>query len=50
MNFEEIQEKNSIHNTDIYFYHACESVHIPKNMTPEELTNLTEVYIMNSIT
>lgn len=36
--FEEMQEQNRIYNTDIYSYNGCEAVHIPKNMTPEELT------------
>lgn len=52
--FDEMQEQNRIYNTDIYSYNACEAVHIPKNMTPEELTKAywelyNEVYSMKSI-
>lgn len=36
--FDEMQAQNRIYNTDIYSYNGCEAVHIPKNMTPEELT------------
>lgn len=36
--FDEMQRQNRIYNTDIYSYNGCEAVHIPKNMTPEELT------------
>ena len=52
--FDEMQEQDRIYNTDIYSYNACEAVHIPKNMTPEELTKAywelyNEVYSMKSI-
>ena len=52
--FDEMQEQNRIYNTDIYSYNACEAVHIPKNMTPEELTKAywdlyNEVYSIKSI-
>ena len=36
--YEEMKKQNRIYNTDMYSYNACEAVHIPKNMTPEELT------------
>ena len=36
--YDEMKEQNRIYNTDMYSYNACEAVHIPKNMTPEELT------------
>ena len=52
--FDEMQEQDRIYNTDIYSYNACEAVHIPKNMTPEELTKAywdlyNEVYSIRSI-
>lgn len=52
--FDEMQEQDRIYNTDIYSYNACEAVHIPKNMTPEELTKAywelyNKVYSMKSI-
>lgn len=52
--FDEMEEQNRIYNTDIYSYNACEAVHIPKNMTPEELTEAywelyNDVYNMKSI-
>ncbi|MBR6626669.1 MAG: B12-binding domain-containing radical SAM protein [Lachnospiraceae bacterium] len=52
--FDEMQEQNRIYNTDIYSYNSCEAVHIPKNMTPEELTQAywelyNEVYTIKSI-
>lgn len=52
--FDEMQEQNRIYNPDIYSYNSCEAVHIPKNMTPEELTKAywdlyNEVYSMKSI-
>ncbi len=31
--------KNRIYNTDMYSYNSAEAVHIPKNMTPEQLTD-----------
>ncbi|MBR5419894.1 MAG: B12-binding domain-containing radical SAM protein [Lachnospiraceae bacterium] len=36
--YEEMKEQDRIYNTDMYSYNSCEAVHIPKNMTPEELT------------
>ncbi|MGM9875285.1 MAG: B12-binding domain-containing radical SAM protein [Bacilli bacterium] len=36
--YEEMKKQNRIYNTDMYSYNSCEAVHIPKNMTPEELT------------
>ena len=36
--YDEMKEQNRIYNTDMYSYNACEAVHVPKNMTPEELT------------
>lgn len=52
--FDEMKEQDRIYNTDIYSYNACEAVHIPKNMTPEELTKAywklyNDVYSMKSI-
>ncbi len=35
---DEMEEQGRIYNTDMYSYNSCEAVHIPKNMTPEELT------------
>lgn len=34
----EMKKQNRIYNTDMYSYNSCEAVHIPKNMTSEELT------------
>ncbi len=36
--YDEMKEQNRIFNTDMYSYNSCEAVHIPKNMTPDELT------------
>ena len=36
--YEDMKNQNRIYNTDMYSYNACEAVHIPKNMTPDELT------------
>ncbi len=52
--FDEMQEENRIYNHDIYSYNSCEAVHIPKNMTPEELTKAywelyNDVYTIKSI-
>ena len=52
--YDEMKEQNRIYNTDMYSYNACEAVHIPKNMTPEELTKAywdlyNEVYSYRSI-
>ena len=37
--FKQMQVENRICNNDIYSYNGTEAVHIPKNMTPEELTS-----------
>jgi hypothetical protein len=34
-----MKEQNRICNDEIYSYNGTEAVHIPKNMTPEELTD-----------
>lgn len=52
--FDEMQEENRIYNHDIYSYNSCEAVHVPKNMTPEELTKAywklyNDVYTIRSI-
>jgi radical SAM superfamily enzyme YgiQ (UPF0313 family) len=52
--YEEMKKQNRIYNTDMYSYNACEAVHIPKNMTPEELTKAywdlyNRVYSIKSI-
>lgn len=52
--FDEMQEQDRIYNKDIYSYNSCEAVHIPRNMTPEELTQAywdlyNDVYTMKSI-
>ncbi len=52
--FDQMQEQGRIYNEDIYSYNGCEAVHVPKNMTPEELTRAywelyNEVYTMKSI-
>ncbi|MCR4814210.1 MAG: B12-binding domain-containing radical SAM protein [Lachnospiraceae bacterium] len=52
--YDEMKEQNRIYNTDMYSYNSCEAVHIPKNMTPEELTKAywdlyNEVYSYRSI-
>ncbi|HHT92591.1 MAG TPA: B12-binding domain-containing radical SAM protein [Clostridiaceae bacterium] len=36
--FEEMKKENRIYIEDIYSYNGSECVHIPKNMSPEELT------------
>lgn len=36
--YDEMKMQNRICNEDIYSYNGTEAVHIPKNMTPEELT------------
>lgn len=51
---EEMVAADRIYNTDMYSYNACEAVHVPKNMTPEELTAAywdlyNEVYSIRSI-
>lgn len=52
--FDEMQEQGRIYNHDIYSYNGCEAVHVPKNMTPEELTQAywelyNDVYKMKNI-
>lgn len=52
--FDEMEQQNRIYNADIYSYNSCEAVHIPKNMTPEELTKAywelyNEVYKVKNI-
>ena len=52
--YEDMKKQNRIYNTDMYSYNACEAVHIPKNMTPEELTKAywdlyNKVYSMKCI-
>lgn len=36
--YDEMKQENRICNDEIYSYNGTEAVHIPKNMTPEELT------------
>lgn len=36
--WEDMKKQDRIYNTDMYSYNSCEAVHIPKNMTPGELT------------
>lgn len=36
--YNEMKEQNRICNDEIYSYNGTEAVHIPKNMTPEQLT------------
>ena len=36
--FEEMKSQNRIYVEDVYSYNGSQAVHIPKNMTPEELT------------
>ncbi len=36
--FKEMERQNRIYNKNIYSYNGTEAVHIPKNMTPEQLT------------
>lgn len=52
--YEEMKAANRIHNHDIYSYNGAEAVHIPKNMTPEQLTKAywdlyNEVFTIRSI-
>ena len=49
-----MKKQDRIYNTDMYSYNACEAVHVPKNMTPQELTKAywelyNEVYSIKSI-
>ena len=36
--YEDMKKQDRIYNKNIYSYNGSEAVHIPKNMTPEELT------------
>ncbi len=52
--YDEMKKVDRIYNTDMYSYNACEAVHYPKNMTPQELTKAywdlyNEVYSIKSI-
>ena len=52
--YDEMKKADRIYNTDMYSYNACEAVHYPKNMTPQELTKAywdlyNEVYSIRSI-
>ena len=52
--YDEMKKADRIYNTDMYSYNACEAVHYPKNMTPQELTKAywdlyNEVYSIESI-
>jgi len=52
--YDEMRAQNRIYNTDMYSYNACEAVHYPKNMTPQELTKAywdlyNSVYSVRSI-
>ena len=52
--YDEMKKADRIYNTDMYSYNACEAVHYPKNMTPQELTKAywdlyNEVYSIKSI-
>jgi radical SAM superfamily enzyme YgiQ (UPF0313 family) len=52
--FREMKEQNRICNDNIYSYNGTEAVHVPKNMTPEELTQAywdlyNEVFSIKSI-
>jgi len=51
---EDMEKQGRIFNKDVYSYTTCEAVHIPKHMTPEELTNAywelyNEVYKIRNI-
>ena len=37
--FHQMSDENRIYNKDIYSYNGAEAVHIPKNMSPQELTD-----------
>ncbi len=52
--YEDMKNQDRIYNSDMYSYNSCEAVHIPKNMTPQELTNAywnlyREVYKVKNI-
>ncbi len=52
--FKDLKAQNRIYNQDIYSYNGSEAVHLPKNMTPEELTKAywdlyEEVFSLESI-
>jgi len=53
--YKEMMEEGRICNHDIYSYNGSEAVHIPRNMTPEQLTEAywqlyNEVFSLKSIT
>lgn len=37
--FHQMQSENRLYNQDIYTYNGAEAVHVPKNMTPDALTD-----------
>ncbi len=52
--FKDLKAQDRIYNQDIYSYNGSEAVHLPKNMTPEELTKAywdlyEEVFSLKSI-
>lgn len=52
--YKDLKAQNRIYNQDIYSYNGSEAVHLPKNMTPEELTKAywdlyEEVFSLESI-
>jgi radical SAM superfamily enzyme YgiQ (UPF0313 family) len=52
--YKEMEKENRIYNKNIYSYNGTEAVHIPKNMSPEELTKAywdlyNEVFTIKSI-
>ncbi len=52
--YDEMVAEDRIYNKDMYSYNSCEAVHVPKNMTPEELTEAywalyNEVYTIRNI-
>lgn len=52
--YDEMKAQNRIYNEDIYSYNGSEAVHIPRNMSPEQLTQVywelyNEVFSFSSI-
>ena len=52
--YKEMEKENRIYNKNIYSYNGTEAVHMPKNMSPEELTKAywdlyNEVFTIKSI-
>ena len=52
--YDDMQKQDRIYNKEMYSYNGCEAVHIPKNMSPEELTKAywdlyNEVYKVKNI-